>query len=63
MEDTKVESVINHRSGGVLASGPNLNFIRSLPAQTEVTVAGVHFFQEDSPHEIGWAIADWMSKL
>jgi haloalkane dehalogenase len=31
-----------------------------LPAQTEVTVAGLHFLQGDSPDEIGRAIAGWM---
>ena len=49
--------------GGILAGGPVLDFARRLPAQTEVTVAGVHFVQEDSPGEIGRAIADWMLKL
>jgi haloalkane dehalogenase len=28
-----------------------------------VTVAGIHFLQEDSPDEIGRAIADWMGTL
>jgi hypothetical protein len=36
---------------------------RSWPAQTEVTVAGVHFVQEDSPDESGRAIAGWMGRL
>ncbi|MGW3158439.1 haloalkane dehalogenase [Streptomyces sp. NPDC001089] len=49
--------------GALLAAGPNLEFARSLPSQTEVTVAGVHFLQEDSPDEIGRAIADWMGTL
>ena len=49
--------------GAFLAGGSSLNFARSLPAQTEVTVAGVHFLQEDSPDEIGRAIADWMGTL
>jgi haloalkane dehalogenase len=49
--------------GGILSAGPDLDFARSLPAQTEVTVAGVHFIQEDSPDEIGLAIADWMGSL
>jgi haloalkane dehalogenase len=31
-----------------------------LPAQTEVTVKGVHFVQEDSPDDIGKAIVGWM---
>src|SRR5499426_38094 len=49
--------------GLLVAGGANLDFARGLPAQTEVTVAGLHFLQEDSPHEIGRAIASWMSKL
>jgi haloalkane dehalogenase len=49
--------------GGILATEGLVDFVRSLPAQTEVTVAGVHFIQEDSPNEIGRAIADWMRTL
>jgi haloalkane dehalogenase len=46
--------------GALLGSGANLDTARAWRAQTEVTVAGVHFVQEDSPHEIGRAIASWM---
>jgi haloalkane dehalogenase len=46
--------------GLLLAGGANLDFARRLPVQTEVTVAGVHYVQEDSPDEIGQAIAGWM---
>ncbi|MGI5143519.1 MULTISPECIES: haloalkane dehalogenase [unclassified Streptomyces] len=49
--------------GALLAGGANLEFARGLPAQTEVTVPGVHYLQEDSPDEIGRAIADWMGTL
>ena len=49
--------------GGILAGAADLDFVRRLPAQTEVTVAGIHYVQEDSPHEIGRAIADWMGTL
>jgi haloalkane dehalogenase len=49
--------------GGILAGGAVLDFARRLPAQTELTVAGVHFVQEDSPDEIGRAIAGWMGAL
>ena len=42
-------------------TGANLDFARMFANQTEVTVAGRHFIQEDSPHEIGAAIADWMT--
>ena len=49
--------------GLLVASGSNLDFARGLPAQAEVTVAGLHFLQEDSPDEIGQAIAEWMETL
>jgi len=51
------------KPGALLAAGANLETARSWPAQTEVTVAGVHFLQEDSPDEIGQAIADWMKRF
>jgi haloalkane dehalogenase len=49
--------------GALLSVGANLDTARKWPAQTEVTVAGVHFVQEDSPHEIGQAVAGWMGTL
>jgi haloalkane dehalogenase len=38
-------------------------FCRSFRAQTEVTVKGSHYLQEDSPDEIGTAIAAWLQTL
>src|SRR5262249_32924728 len=49
--------------GALLAGGANLETARAWPAQIEVTVAGVHFLQEDSPDEIGRAIAGWLAAL
>ena len=45
---------------GALLTGRPLETARSWPNTTEVGVAGVHFVQEDSPDEIGQAIADWL---
>ena len=53
---------IKAEPGALLAVGANLATARSWPSQTEVTVKGVHFVQEDSPNEIGRAIADWMRR-
>jgi haloalkane dehalogenase len=53
---------VNGEPGGILIGAPR-EFCRSWPAQTEVTVRGIHFLQEDSPDEIGQAIADWMGTL
>jgi haloalkane dehalogenase len=47
--------------GAILASDWLVDFVRGWPAQEEVTVSGIHFVQEDSPDEIGRAIADWMA--
>ena len=44
---------------GTILTGPQREFCRSWPNQTEVTVKGIHFIQEDSPDEIGEAIASW----
>jgi haloalkane dehalogenase len=48
---------------GAILTGTQREFCRSWPNQTEVTVPGVHFIQEDSPAEIGKAIADWLRDL
>jgi haloalkane dehalogenase len=49
--------------GAILASDALVDFVRGWTAQAEVTVPGVHFLQEDSPDEIGRAIAGWMGAL
>lgn len=38
-------------------------FCRNWPNQTEVTVSGLHYIQEDSPNEIGRAIVAWYSGI
>jgi haloalkane dehalogenase len=53
---------VNAEPGAILL-GAQREFCRAWPNQTEVTVKGSHFIQEDSPAEIGQAIADWYRKL
>lgn len=53
---------VNAEPGSILV-GKQREFCRSWPNQTEVTVAGSHFIQEDSPDEIGRAIAEWYRGL
>lgn len=48
---------------GAILTGPQRDFCRTWPNQTEVTVKGNHFLQEDSPDEIGQAIAEWRSGI
>jgi haloalkane dehalogenase len=53
---------INADPGSILV-GQQREFCRSWPNQQETTVKGLHFLQEDSPAEIGQAVAQWMEKL
>ena len=50
---------VNADPGSIL-TGPQRDFCCTWPNQTEVTVSGSHFVQEDSPNEIGQAIAEWL---
>ena len=53
---------INADPGSILV-GRQREYCRSWPNQKEVTVPGKHFIQEDSPSEIGQAIAEWLKGL
>lgn len=48
---------------GMILVGPQREFCRTWPNQQEVTVKGLHFIQEDSPTEIGQAIADFLRRI
>jgi len=53
---------VNAEPGSILI-GAQREFCRTWSNQQEVTVAGTHFLQEDSPNEIGKAIADWRKQI
>jgi haloalkane dehalogenase len=48
---------------GTILTGAQRETCRAWPNQTEVTVPGLHFIQEDSAEQIGQAIAEWSQKL
>jgi haloalkane dehalogenase len=48
---------------GALLVGRALEFARTWPNQREVTVPGIHYIQEDSPHAIGTALRAFVSDL
>lgn len=54
--------LINAEPGSVL-TGKTREFARSFANQTEVTVPGIHFLPEDSPDEIGRAVAEFVESL
>ena len=53
---------VNADPGSIL-TGRARELCRQWPNQTEVTVKGTHFIQEDSADEIGRAVADFAKRL
>ena len=53
---------VNAEPGAIL-TGAQREFCRTWPNQTEATVRGSHFIQEDSPAEIGAALSAWLGSL
>ena len=53
---------VNAEPGSIL-TGRQRDYCRSWPNQQEVTVPGNHFVPEDSPDEIGRAVAGWIATL
>jgi len=48
---------------GAIMRGRTRDFCRGWPNQREVTVKGAHFLQEDSPAEIGAALAEFVREV
>jgi haloalkane dehalogenase len=63
MEATDLPKLFINAEPGSILTGRQREFCRSWPNQREVTVKGTHFIQEDSPVEIGEAIAQWMDSV
>jgi haloalkane dehalogenase len=61
-DDSPPKLFVNADPGSILV-GPPRELCRSWPNQTEVTVPGRHFLQEDSPDAIGRAVADFIRTL
>ncbi|MBQ84882.1 MAG: haloalkane dehalogenase [Gammaproteobacteria bacterium] len=59
LAESQVPKLFVNADPGAILIGQQREFCRSWPNQEEVTVTGNHFLQEDSPDEIGRAIADW----
>jgi haloalkane dehalogenase len=53
---------INAKPGSIL-TGRQREVSRRWPNQSEITVKGLHFLQEDSPDEIGKAVADFVRRV
>ncbi len=63
MAQSPIPKLFINADPGSILRGDVREFCRSWPNQTEVTVKGTHFVQEDSPQEIADAIAAWLPSL
>lgn len=63
LSSTPIPKLFINADPGSILVGKQREFCRTWPNQTEVTVKGLHFIQEDSGAEIGFAIATWMASL
>ena len=63
MAQSRIPKLFINADPGSILVGPQREFCRSWPNQTEVTVKGLHFIQEDSPAEIGQAVASWLNTI
>ena len=53
---------VNAEPGAIL-TGRIRDYVRTWANLSEITVPGVHFLQEDSPDEIGSAVAEFVRRL
>ncbi len=63
MSENAIPKLFIKAEPGAAIRGNALNFCRTWPNQTETTVSGIHFIQEDSPDEIGEVVAAWYRNL
>ena len=63
LQNTSLPKLFINATPGSILTGKAREFCRTWPNQREVTVAGTHFIQEDSPNEIGSAVAEWLNSL
>lgn len=59
---SQVPKLFVNADPGAILTGAQRDFCRSWPQQEEITVKGIHFIQEDSPAEIGVALADFVKR-
>src|SRR5207302_8332781 len=58
LAESRIPRLFINAEPGAILTGRQREFCRTWRNQTEVTVEGIHFIQEDSPDKIGEAITD-----
>ena len=61
MASTSIPKLFVNGEPGWILTGRARDFCRTWPAQTEVTVPGKHYLQEDSAELIGTAVSGWLA--
>ena len=60
LAESDVPKLFINAEPGAVVNGRSRELIRTWPNLTETTVSGIHFVQEDSPDEIGTAVAEFV---
>jgi haloalkane dehalogenase len=63
LQDSPIPKLFINANPGSILVGRQREVCRGWANQSEVTVKGLHFIQEDSPDEIGAAVADFIGTL
>jgi haloalkane dehalogenase len=63
LPENDVPKLFINAEPGMIVRGRPLDVIRAGPNLTETTVGGLHFVQEDSPNEVGAAVAQFVREL
>jgi haloalkane dehalogenase len=63
MAKSPIPKLFVNAEPGAILTGRLREFCRTWPNQTEVTVSGVHFVQEDSPRAVGEAVSRFVRSL
>ncbi|BAX98140.1 haloalkane dehalogenase 3 [Mycobacteroides stephanolepidis] len=63
LTESDIPKLFINAEPGAITRGRVRDFARTWPNQTEITVPGTHFIQEDSPDEIGAALASFVRTL
>ena len=63
LAETELPKLFVNADPGIILVGRQREVCRAWPNQREVTVAGLHFIQEDSPDEIGRAVGEFVRGL
>jgi haloalkane dehalogenase len=63
LAESDVPKLFINADPGAIVTGRIRDYVRSWRNLTEITVPGVHFIQEDSPDEIGTALAQFVRQL